>query len=362
MDFQSRINQFRQGLEDQQSSFNAMASSVGQMGRTVIPDRVAKHIAYMEQVGGMITGASAAIHGGIKMGKRVATARRARLAKQNPQMNATKQGEKVVDDDTQRAAAQKTVTETDPENQVKAPTRPDEPSDIAADAEGRAKGGKLRAFANEDEPEEAEGAEGAAVEDTGTAIKEGAEGTKLFTPQGLDDARAGAKPPTINPEEFTKEAPTESAGSELVSPETSEALKPISIEQDAGDKIEQGAKAFEGLKPNPVGTAEQVSSKVDDAATAVSDATDAAKAAGTVAKNVAKGLAEDAGEALGAEAIPFLGEAVGLGMLIHGIIKAHKHEENAPPPQLTAATPEASEQAGGFTTDMLKGSSAPAIF
>ena len=36
MDFQSRINQFRQGLSDQQDSYNRAMGNLGQMGRTVI--------------------------------------------------------------------------------------------------------------------------------------------------------------------------------------------------------------------------------------------------------------------------------------------------------------------------------------
>ena len=50
MDFQSRINQFRQGLSDQQSSYNSMADNLSQFGRSVIPDKVAQHLQYTEQI------------------------------------------------------------------------------------------------------------------------------------------------------------------------------------------------------------------------------------------------------------------------------------------------------------------------
>ena len=49
-------------------------------------------------------------------------------------------------------------------------------------------------------------------------------------------------------------------------------------------------------------------------------------------------------------------------MLIHGIVKAHKNEENGGGPKLSAPNQEATEQAGGFASDMLKGASgAPTI-
>ena len=48
MDFQSRINQFRQGLKDQQDSYNSLAQSSAQYGRSIIPDKVAQHLTYMK--------------------------------------------------------------------------------------------------------------------------------------------------------------------------------------------------------------------------------------------------------------------------------------------------------------------------
>ena len=85
MDFQSRINQFRQGLSDQQDSYNRAMGNLGQMGRTLIPnapDKVAEHYAYMEKTGGMITGASAGIHTVKNLGKRML---KSRQQKQNQQ-------------------------------------------------------------------------------------------------------------------------------------------------------------------------------------------------------------------------------------------------------------------------------------
>ena len=89
---------------------------------------------------------------------------------------------------------------------------------------------------------------------------------------------------------------------------------------------------------------------------------DALDAAGTAIKSGAARMIGEAGAEVASEAVPFLGEAVGLGMLIDNIVKAHKHEENAGPPKLTAATPEAQEQAGGIDTGMLKMASAPSIY
>jgi len=72
-------------------------------------------------------------------------------------------------------------------------------------------------------------------------------------------------------------------------------------------------------------------------------------------------VGEVGGEAI-ASTVPILGELVGLGLLIRSVIEHHKHEENAPPPKLTAPNPEATEQSGGFSDAMLKGSvQAPSI-
>ena len=72
-------------------------------------------------------------------------------------------------------------------------------------------------------------------------------------------------------------------------------------------------------------------------------------------------VGEEVGGAL-AEAVPFVGELAGLGMLIHGIVKAHRHEENSGGPKLSGANQEATEQTGGLSSSMLKGASgAPGI-
>jgi hypothetical protein len=91
----------------------------------------------------------------------------------------------------------------------------------------------------------------------------------------------------------------------------------------------------------------------------VSGAIDTAK---TAVKSAATDVLGDVGAETLATGIPIIGELFGLGMLIHQIHKAHKHEENEGAPQLTAASAEPTEQTGGMSSVLFKGGSgAPQI-
>ena len=138
----------------------------------------------------------------------------------------------------------------------------------------------------------------------------------------------------------------------------------------AADEV--GDSAYSAASKAAEGASEGASTMFSDAAGAVksglsqvSDFVSAGKEAiGQGIKSAGSAIAGEAGEAIGAAAldvVPVLGEVAGLGMLISSIIKGHKHEENAPPPELTSSTAEATEQSGGFNTDMLKGASSSMI-
>tara|TARA_S200002703_G_scaffold133995_1_gene122291 strand:- start:4580 stop:5677 length:1098 start_codon:yes stop_codon:yes gene_type:complete len=357
MDFQSRVNSFRQGLQQQQNQFDTASANMAQFGRRYLPDKVAQHYAYLEKVGGLITGTSAGLQGAQGLAKRVAKQRALRQSKITPSARPSE----VSQADRAQAQAQQAGTQkeastqraTQPEQQ-KAPENPFEgPSDEASDAIGRAGGGKLGKGNREgvfDEPEEE------------PAPSAPAPNRAINRFQGEPEQKSVGGTPDDYPKPITEADRTATKGGDLISPETLEALKPIEIERPAPNRVPgtaegdvgagtekdltQGAKAFEGVKPTPQGTGEAVASASQDVAEA-----------GETAMNVGKAIAKTAVETVadvGMDAVPFIGEVAGLGMLIRNIVKDHKHEENAPPPQLTAPTPEAQEQSGGFDASMLK--------
>ena len=119
MDFQSRINSFRQGLNDQQSNYNKLASNMSQMGRTLLPDREAARLEFHEKVGGTITGMSAGIHGGAKLAKKVQKYRKSRQAKANnqttPEDSTSSKVKQAADDTAERTGteqSERTLTQS----------------------------------------------------------------------------------------------------------------------------------------------------------------------------------------------------------------------------------------------------------
>lgn len=463
MDFQSRINQFRQNMDDQQSTYSKMAESASQIGRTVLPDKTAQHYAYMEQVGGLITGSFATYHGGIKLAKRIKNVRNKKLARQNNKPAQQSVNEERADEIGDRASAEEaqgSIRDTQPA-QKEGPDSLD-PSEEFDTAESRARGGKPRALADsiEDEPEEEGG--GASPEDFGrlraSVEDEDDEPLASFgsvseaSPDEVDRLSRGFS--SAKPEDVEDDEPLASFGNvEEASPDeisrflggTTEAEPVQSTTQtstarlavddadddnpfstprtlyqttvktgadaDAGgsaggraprnaggqvneandaqqatpgtSNFEEGAQKFTQGRITGEESFQRGGELVDD----VGDAMDSigsglAKVGGAIAKGVrAVGGALDTGEqivkqgvsravgavagetagAVASEAVPFLGEAVGLGMLIRNIVRAHKHEENAKP-VLSAPTQEATEQAGGIESSMLKMSSAPSIY
>lgn len=347
-DFQSRINQFRQGLNDQQDNYNKLASNMSQMGRSLAPDKVAEHMEYVEKIGGSLTGAFAGAHATSKLYKKIQKARNARNARNQNQRGTEADGERTSKAASQREQGQReatasegkaqgeqadrTVKETDTTRQEEEdPFKDaDDPTDLGArDVIGReARGGKLG--------EAAKGLDEEGGGDYGAQAQSRVlnKGNKLDI-EGEPDlfqSLLAPKPAAVGPSVIK----TETAQGGNVNPKTDTPSRPTATAEadpviaekapleDAGSGLLSRAKDFIGKK-----------------------------VAGAVGEDVAGGLAEG---------VPILGEMVGLGMLIHGIVKAHKHEENSGGPQLTAANKEATEQSGGYSTDMLKGSvGAPSI-
>ena len=140
MDFQNRINQFRQNMDDQQKSYNNLASTASNYGRTVVADQTAKHYAYMEQVSGMTTGGFALLHGTKSLAKRIQKYRANKQAKANNQTPteeapAEKTGQQIADESKAENVGNE-VTEATNQGSVEATAedvgaRPIESLDIA---------------------------------------------------------------------------------------------------------------------------------------------------------------------------------------------------------------------------------------
>lgn len=429
MDFQSRINQFRQNLKDQQENFNNLASTASQFGRSIIPDKVAQHLEYVEQVGGIITGASAGLHGAMNVGKKIQKFRAAKAQKRTPTGRKTQQeeiGEARTTDETRQIAeaeADKQTAATKVEDTIK-PTEAGKPSEAAELAETGGVPQKQGVRAREDDEEldlddlaserQAERAAvrqgkqpavgetteedfGGSVEDALTASIRGQKGTDLF--QSLRYKGQGRGDTATQVEEGEGEVGDDPfAGIDFSAREGLSVGKGVAGEFDTGQNIGNvimgkigGSVVPKSDTPiRPAGTAEgDASQAISSKAAEADDFTknllgkdpesvlpDIGDVAGAAKEAVVEGAKKVVGKALGAageaageiggeaiaSAVPVIGELFGLGMVIRGIIEHHKHEENAPPPKLSAPNPEATEQSGGFSDTMLKGmSSAPSI-
>ena len=424
MDFQSRINQFRQGLKDQQDSYNGLASSASQYGRSIIPDKVAQHLTYMEQVGGVITGASAGLHGMVEVGKKINKYRTAKSAKNNPTGNNTqqedqaskssKEGQQELSEKEAKGQADDTTQDTSGLD----PTAKGKPSQAFAEGQdGGIDAKKLGGEEDDDEEPVSEAKEPSEpseatepnlatepndlnVGERGTGDNIGRSGVeedgdnigRQSTDASASYAKSGAEPatasqptdlPTIQEQgtEFgegeggigegadggqrigTNFGEGQGSGGN-VAPKSDAPTRPSGTaeEGDVDDLANTGSSFTEGadgLMATLKSGASKVGGMVSDASNLVSDASTFVKTG--VKDAVSSVVGEVGGEAL-ASSIPIFGELFGLGMLIRSVIEHHKHEENAPPPKLTAPTQEATEQTGGFSNAMLKGSvQAPTI-
>ena len=386
-DFSSRLNQFRAGLQDQQDSYNKLAANMSQMGRSFVADKVAEHFDFTEKIGGSMVGVGAGIQSGKKIATRIMKYRKAAQAKRNntaqqgqgegetQQQRSTRQRARDAEGDAQEEQEGRTTGQTDEirlerENPLRDAREIGQRGDAGprGEIQEESEQKNLREAGGEDEEEEEEGGGGARVETTETSVSTEAEGpaSDIGTSirrgggsvLGEDEPRGamgggggGAQPPLTADQQaqfdrLTSQRPIsgEQRETEIGGGED----RPRNV--GGGDDDLLAAQGGEGEAEE--GILSRVGSAVGDVA----------RAAGGVAKRAVGGIADTVAEAGVADAIPFVGELVGLGMLIHGIVKAHKHEENGGGPKLSAANPEATEQSGGFSADMLKGmSGAPTI-
>jgi len=350
-DFQSRINSFRQGLSDQQSSFNNMATNIGSMGRSVLPDKVAQHIEYTEKIGGSITGVFAGLHGSKKVAQKVIKARKNRLARQNNQ-TPDDSGEKTITKQKVKATTQEEgeqqesdrAIQTQGDRQITESTRPEsqvgkveDPTDLGVrDVVGReSRGGKPAQIVKDLDEEESNTPRPAPNKTAGTS--QGESGPE--PEQSLQDRIAALtnKKPITGEAQDVNIGATRNQGRGNLGPDATE-----------DEPFSQGSRILASESTEESGNilSRGIGAVKDAVVSGVKKA--GGKIAGAVGEDVAGAMSD---------AVPVVGELVGLGMLIRGLVRAHRHEENAPAPKLTAAAPEAIEQSGGFSSSMLKGPS-----
>jgi hypothetical protein len=192
-----------------------------------------------------------------------------------------------------------------------------------------------------------------AAQTTGTAIKEGSQGTKLYTPEGLDPARAGASNVKDDAREslarqFTQEDETNPVQNQLLR-EASDKLQPISsdLPETNTNLISGGTKVV-----NNLAKATNIEGDVDNA---VNVAGNMAKAAGSAVGRLA---GEGGGELLtntiatGMEAVaPETGPLAPLVAAVGGLVAlgssiAGMFHKNKPPPKVVAPPPPAQAQVG----------------
>lgn len=338
MDFQSRINSFRQGLNDQQDSYNRLAANTSQLGRTLLPDRVGAHLEYMEKIGGSMTGAFAGLHGGIKIAKKITKYRASRAAKANNQQSP--EGQRAADTASERAttASERATSQTAERTVNESARLPSEMAKTEQSGSLDTMGGRGEVMAKVSQ----QGDTQSLATDIGKSGDYGSEAQSRVLGSG-----GGAKPEPTRPA-GTAEGEGGGAQAEppsdldLISKEDAESLFK-SPEDDTRGIIQQSEE-------NPI--------------TAGGEGGDSllSRAGEYLGKKFAGGIADTIGE-VASEAIPVVGELAGLGMLIHGIVKAHRHEKNDPDANntLSAPTKQATEQAGGFSADMFKGGSGMGI-
>ena len=364
MDFQSRINQFRQGLQDQQDSYNKLAANMAQMGRSIIPDKVGAALEYREKIGGTITGVGFGAHGLVKLGKKIQAYRKKRNQIQQNRRgegtgedDASQQGQRAVrreaaDTDTQLAG--ETAAREEEDQQAAAGNRP------SALEQVREPGAKTETPRGETQAESSGGDVGATVRD----INEEPAATEE-DPFGGEDVSAsirrgggsifGDRPVT---------QPTGGEGEDISDLDrlTNEEAQTLFDDPTPQAGVEERARTTQFVdEDEPAGTPARARLPQPDPEPEPDVDADAGegllkRAGGFIGKQVGKVLGDTVGE-VAAEGIPLIGELAGLGMLIHGIVKAHRHEENHPDAgkTLTAPNPEATEQTGGFTSQLLKG-------
>jgi len=318
--YQDKIDSFRDSLGQQASAFDSASENAKRQIQSALLDKVGKHAEYMSQVGGVIAGGSAGVHGGIKATKKVneiynnyKSKARSKISGEQPTEFSTPKNASV-DKDISLNEAKATETDAKPItsnvfedrttlDQVAGDLKKvgtDTPDTKAPDTTP----------AQTDEQRQADFDKSTDKMDETNPIGQSTEDRLTSEGGGLTKSSDGSL----------------RAGQEA--PPVEDTLKDSS---DLGDLAGKGADSLITQTTEKVGSA--------------------------VAKSGAMDIAEGVGGAL-AEGVPVVGELVGLGMLVHGLLQAHKQKQEADAnPEASAPVAQSKMDSGGFDPKALFGDS-----
>lgn len=340
--YQDKIDSFRDSLGQQASAFDSASENAKRQIQSAILDKVGKHAEYMSQVGGVIAGGSAGVHGGIKATKKVndiynnyKSKARSKISGEQPNEFSTPKNASV-DKDISLNEAKATETDAKPitSNVFEDRTTLDQ---VAGD---------LKKVGT----------------DTPDTKPEGVE-------KGWDDGGDFGFGDKTNPNKAPAPAQTDAQKQADFDKTTSKMDETNPIGQSTEDRLTSEGG---GLTKSSDGSlrAGQQAPPVEDTLKDSSDLGDLAgkgadslitqtteKVGSAVAKSGAMDIAEGVGGAL-AEGVPVVGELVGLGMLVHGLLQAHKQKQEADAdPEASAPVAQSKMDSGGFDPKALFGDS-----
>tara|TARA_R110000765_G_scaffold414478_1_gene515005 strand:+ start:70 stop:1059 length:990 start_codon:yes stop_codon:yes gene_type:complete len=322
--YQDKIDSFRDSLGQQASAFDSASENAKRQIQSALLDKVGKHAEYMSQVGGVIAGGSAGVHGGIKATKKVneiynnyKSKARSKISGEQPNEFSTPKNASV-DKDISLNEAKATETDAKPitSNVFEDRTTLDQ---VAGDLKKVGTDtpdtkAPAQAPAQTDAQKQADFDKSTDKMDETNPIGQSTEDRLTSEGGGLTKSSDGSL----------------RAGQEA--PPVEDTLKDSS---DLGDLAGKGADSLITQTTEKVGSA--------------------------VAKSGAMDIAEGVGGAL-AEGVPVVGELVGLGMLVHGLLQAHKQKQEADAnPEASAPVAQSKMDSGGFDPKALFGDSSGGV-
>ena len=322
--YQDKIDSFRDSLGQQAGAFDSASENAKRQIQSGLLDKVGKHAEYMSQVGGVIAGGSAGVHGGIKATKKVneiynnyKSKARSKISGEQPNEFSTPKNASV-DKDISLNEAKATETDAKPitSNVFEDRTTLDQ---VAGDLKKVGTDtpdtkAPAQAPAQTDEQRQADFDKSTSKMDETNPIGQSTEDRLTSEGGGLTKSSDGSL----------------RAGQEA--PPVEDTLKDSS---DLGDLAGKGADSLITQTTEKVGSA--------------------------VAKSGAMDIAEGVGGAL-AEGVPVVGELVGLGMLVHGLLQAHKQKQEADAnPEASAPVAQSKMDSGGFDPKALFGDSSGGV-
>ena len=348
--YQDKIDSFRDSLGQQAGAFDSASENAKRQIQSGLLDKVGKHAEYMSQVGGVIAGGSAGVHGGIKATKKVNDIYNNYKSKARSKIS----GEQPTEFSTPKNAS---VDKSIGLNQAKATETDAKPvsSDIFGDRTTLDQvAGDLKKVGT----------------DTPDTVKpEGVE-------KGWDDGGDFGFGDKTNPNKAPAQAPAQTDAQRQADfdKSTSKMDETNPVGQSTEDKLTSEGSGLTKSSDGSLRAGAEAPTTVEDSLKDSSDLGDLAgkgadslitqtteKVGSAVAKSGAMDIAEGVGGAL-AEGVPVVGELVGLGMLVHGLLQAHKQKQQADAdPEASAPVSQSKMDSGGFDPKALFGDSSGGV-